>query len=149
MRNLLLPILIVCVSLSGCSHAHSALPQPAGITQLNRSQGESSPTNLPRQYSVVYSFQGGTDGAGPRGVLIQDASGTLYGTTALGGDSACRGGCGTVFKLDPSGTETVLHRFNGSVTSTAPQPSAVTEAAAWPSNWIRAATRLSCTRSLA
>jgi uncharacterized repeat protein (TIGR03803 family) len=44
--------------------------------------------------------------------LIADSNGNLYGTTVLGGASAsCGGGCRTVFKLSPSGTETVLHSF--------------------------------------
>jgi len=48
--------------------------------------------------------------------LIRDATGNLYGTTTLGGDSKnCDGGCGTVYKLHakPDGTweETVLHNF--------------------------------------
>jgi uncharacterized repeat protein (TIGR03803 family) len=66
--------------------------------------------------SVLYKFQGGNDGYRPWGVLIADASGGLYGTTSLGGNSACSGGCGTVFKLSPSGSgyaETVLYRFQG------------------------------------
>ncbi|MBV8773911.1 MAG: hypothetical protein JO166_16520 [Deltaproteobacteria bacterium] len=43
-------------------------------------------------------------------------SGNLYGTTQGGGvvNAACLSGCGTVFKLDPSGTETVLYSFQGS-----------------------------------
>jgi len=44
-------------------------------------------------------------------------SGNLYGTTLFGGGSGsgCFGsGCGVVFKLSPSGTETVLHSFAGS-----------------------------------
>jgi uncharacterized repeat protein (TIGR03803 family) len=47
--------------------------------------------------------------------LIRDAAGNLYGTTAVGGSGVnrlCQGGtCGVVFKLSPSGTETVLHNF--------------------------------------
>jgi uncharacterized repeat protein (TIGR03803 family) len=39
--------------------------------------------------------------------------GNLYGTTFAGGSYVCSGGCGTVFKLTPSGTETVLYRFTG------------------------------------
>lgn len=63
--------------------------------------------------SVVYSFKGGADGAIPRGNLIIDGKGNLYGTTeAGGGSSACAGGCGTVFELSTSsGTETLLHAF--------------------------------------
>jgi uncharacterized repeat protein (TIGR03803 family) len=66
-------------------------------------------------YRVLYSFTGGTDGAGPlsRGGLVRDASGNLYGTTYQGGDLSCGGGygCGVIFKVDPHGNETVLHSF--------------------------------------
>jgi uncharacterized repeat protein (TIGR03803 family) len=64
--------------------------------------------------SVFHSFSG-TDGSGPSGALIQDAAGNFYGATQEGGSSSgCRGlGCGVVFKLDPSGNETVLHSFSG------------------------------------
>ncbi|MGC9991738.1 MAG: choice-of-anchor tandem repeat GloVer-containing protein [Candidatus Cybelea sp.] len=62
--------------------------------------------------SVLYSFQGGTDGDGPLGALIIDKKGALYGTTESGGSA----GYGTVFKLAPSGsgyTESILHSFLG------------------------------------
>ncbi|PYV21819.1 MAG: hypothetical protein DMG24_18500, partial [Acidobacteria bacterium] len=50
----------------------------------------------------------------PFGALIRDKAGNLYGTTSGGGASCdIPGGCGTVFKLDPSGSETVLYRFAG------------------------------------
>jgi uncharacterized repeat protein (TIGR03803 family) len=67
---------------------------------------------------VVYSFQGSSDGSDPDDTgLVADTSGALYGTTAQGGGvSACSGGCGTVFKLTPSGssfTESVLYAFQG------------------------------------
>jgi uncharacterized repeat protein (TIGR03803 family) len=63
---------------------------------------------------VLYSFKGGHDGAFPAGRLYLDDSGNLYGTTANGGGTGCGGGgCGTVFKLAPDGTETVLHSFLG------------------------------------
>lgn len=63
--------------------------------------------------SVLYSFTLGTDGGRPGGSLTRDADGNFYGTTSLGGDLSCNGGdgCGTVFKLDKAGTETVLHEF--------------------------------------
>lgn len=64
---------------------------------------------------VLYSFKGGLDGALPRGRLHLDESGNLYGTTSSGGGTGCGGkGCGTVFKLAPDGTETVLHAFQDS-----------------------------------
>jgi uncharacterized repeat protein (TIGR03803 family) len=58
---------------------------------------------------VLYSFSG-SDGAYPYAGLIADASGNLYGTTYFGGAN----GEGTVFKMTPSGTETVLYSFSGS-----------------------------------
>jgi uncharacterized repeat protein (TIGR03803 family) len=56
---------------------------------------------------VVYSFQGGADGANPRGGLI-DLGGTLYGTTSTGGAA----NDGTVYKVTLAGVETVLHTLN-------------------------------------
>ncbi len=67
-----------------------------------------------RKESVLYAFKGGTDGAGPFGALMLDASGIMYGTTASGGGcTALQYGCGTIFKLTPDGTETVLYAFQG------------------------------------
>ena len=67
--------------------------------------------------SVLYSFAGGNDAAGPSDGLVFDTAGNLYSTTASGGGSAnCSGGCGTVFELSPSGsgwTEKVLYKFQG------------------------------------
>jgi uncharacterized repeat protein (TIGR03803 family) len=66
------------------------------------------------QHTVLYTFSGKTDGAWPYGGLLLDASGNLYGTTTEGGYPSCGGdGCGVVFKLDPSGNETVLYQFQG------------------------------------
>jgi uncharacterized repeat protein (TIGR03803 family) len=64
--------------------------------------------------NVLYSFRdNGTDGTGPVGSLIFDATGNLYGVTASGGTE----GKGTVFMLTPNGDgswkEDVLHSFNG------------------------------------
>jgi uncharacterized repeat protein (TIGR03803 family) len=66
-----------------------------------------------QKYEVLYAFAGGADGQAPTGDLARDAAGNLYGTTADGGGStACSGGCGTIYKLDPQGKETVLHSFS-------------------------------------
>ncbi|MGH9205494.1 MAG: choice-of-anchor tandem repeat GloVer-containing protein, partial [Acidimicrobiales bacterium] len=73
--------------------------------------------------TVLYSFTGGSDGEGPVGNLIADSKGNLYGTTLLGGGPGCGQfglGCGVVFKLSPSGTETVLHIFTGGSDGGAP-----------------------------
>jgi uncharacterized repeat protein (TIGR03803 family) len=59
--------------------------------------------------TVLYSFAGGSDGEHPYAGVIQGSDGNFYGTTYQGGAS----GFGTVFKLTPSGTETVLYSFAG------------------------------------
>ena len=61
--------------------------------------------------TVLYNFAGGTDGRYPQNSpVVHDASGNLYGTTENGGDS---NDDGTVFMLDATGNETLLHTFNG------------------------------------
>jgi uncharacterized repeat protein (TIGR03803 family) len=65
--------------------------------------------------TILYNFQGGSDGAHPEASLVFDQSGSLFGTTVAGGTAnACGGGCGSAFELSPSArgwTETVLHVF--------------------------------------
>jgi uncharacterized repeat protein (TIGR03803 family) len=73
------------------------------------------------KYSVLYSFTGGTDGGGPLSGVVRDALGNLYGTTAFGGVAGLDGGYGVVYKLDPSGQETVLHSFTGGIDGGQPQ----------------------------
>lgn len=48
----------------------------------------------------------------PSSPLIQATDGNFYGTTPNGGGTA-KPGFGTVFKITPTGTLTVLHSFNG------------------------------------
>lgn len=60
-------------------------------------------------FTVLHSFSGPPDGAGPEGGLVPDSAGNLYGTTANGGVHSL----GTVFKLDTTGRETALHSFTG------------------------------------
>lgn len=59
--------------------------------------------------TILYSFTGFPDGASPYAGVVQDSAGNLYGTTGEGGAF----NHGTVYKLDSSGVETVLHSFNG------------------------------------
>jgi uncharacterized repeat protein (TIGR03803 family) len=65
------------------------------------------------QEKVLWEFTGGADGANPLWELIRDPEGNLYGATPNGGLAVYPGGCGVVFKVDPSGHETVLHTFTG------------------------------------
>jgi len=79
-----------------------------------------------RKVSVVHTFTDIADGALPYGGLVIDASGNLYGATVNGGDdlkkrscytdynSVFEYGCGTIFKITPSGEFSVLYRFHGS-----------------------------------
>ena len=60
--------------------------------------------------TVLYSFgaqQG--DGDTPEGGVTRDAAGNLYGVTYYG----AAGAWGTVYKLDATGKEFVLHNFTG------------------------------------
>lgn len=53
-----------------------------------------------------------TDGAVPFAGLVQATDGNLYGTTLGGGSNgSCLAGCGTVFKMAPSGTLTTIYSF--------------------------------------
>ena len=68
-------------------------------------------------YTILYAFTG-ADGTSPLAAVVQDSQGNLYGTTAAGGNlGTCSNfygaGCGVVFKLSPSGAQTVLHAFTG------------------------------------
>jgi uncharacterized repeat protein (TIGR03803 family) len=61
--------------------------------------------------TVLHAFAGGTaDGAHPWAALIAASDGDFYGTTADGGGSF-PAGYGTIFRMTPDGTVTVMHRF--------------------------------------
>jgi uncharacterized repeat protein (TIGR03803 family) len=61
------------------------------------------------QFTTLYNFRDGTDGAEPASILLLH-KGDLYGTTVLGGS-----GYGTVYKVNiKTRIETVLHCFTGS-----------------------------------
>jgi hypothetical protein len=75
----------------------------------------------------IYAFRGvngATDGFTPAGGLIVDAKGSLYGTTAYGGNGPCvllgtKAGCGIVYELSPPArkggqwTYQILYNFQG------------------------------------
>ena len=69
--------------------------------------------------TVVYSFTGGTSDGAVAASLIQGGDGNFYGVTAYGGTA----NGGTVFKVTPLGTETVLHAFTGGSDGAVPQTS--------------------------
>jgi uncharacterized repeat protein (TIGR03803 family) len=71
------------------------------------------PSAQAQTFAVLHSFTYQPDGAFPN-PLIRDAQGNLYGTTRSGGAN-CLGGftCGTVFKINSAGKQTVLYSFAG------------------------------------
>jgi uncharacterized repeat protein (TIGR03803 family) len=72
--------------------------------------------------SILYSFQGGTDGIVPVARMVFDKAGNLYGSTEEGGGAAACSvyqGCGTIFKLTRGAagwSEKVLYSFQGQPT---------------------------------
>lgn len=70
-------------------------------------------------FTVLHKFQGKADGVNPRGPLVRDAAGNLYGVSSpVDTTSTIKG---KVFKLAPNGTLTVLHTFTGGRDGSAPQ----------------------------
>ncbi len=63
--------------------------------------------SLSGKETVLDDFTGASDGVYPISGLIRDSAGNLYGTASMGGAV----GYGTVFKVDATGAETVLHNF--------------------------------------
>ena len=63
---------------------------------------------------ILHRFAGYTDGGGPQWAL-ESLDGVLYGTTGYGGGAHKEfSGCGTIFRVDPSGERyRVLYRFHG------------------------------------
>lgn len=77
-----------------------------------------TPANGGFIYTVLHRFHAGADGSQPFSALTIDAAtGIIYGTTQYGGNG-CRGGCGTVFELQPTASpfnynERVIYSFKG------------------------------------
>jgi uncharacterized repeat protein (TIGR03803 family) len=73
-----------------------------------------SPTG---NFSVLHSFCslfGCADGATPYSALVQATDGNFYGTTYYGGTNCIDfggSGCGTVFRITPTGTLTTIYNF--------------------------------------
>jgi uncharacterized repeat protein (TIGR03803 family) len=64
-----------------------------------------------RSFRILHNFTGSPDGQNSLAGLVWDGAGNLYGTTPNGGDPYCL--CGTVFRTDTSGTESVVYSFTG------------------------------------
>ncbi len=93
---------------------HIRNPHGVAIIALLALMAIAPPSAPAQNHVVLHAFTYQPDGAFPN-PLIRDAQGTLYGTTQSGGAN-CFGGnltCGTVFKMDRAGTESVLYNFTG------------------------------------
>jgi uncharacterized repeat protein (TIGR03803 family) len=67
-------------------------------------------------YTVLFSFDGGSDGRDPEGGLLQGTDGWLYGTTAVG----TLGG-GTIFRIGTSGGLTTIRQFGDGTSGYSPR----------------------------
>jgi len=107
---LVLPAL--ALSITGCSSSGMhAVPNSFAPAQLAPHAA---------QYRSLYSFKSGSDGEFPSGEMVA-VDGNLFGTTYRGGGTGCGGsGCGTGFKIRPSGSESIVYRFKGAPTAPAP-----------------------------
>jgi uncharacterized repeat protein (TIGR03803 family) len=79
------------------------------VFELTRSEGWTE--------KILYSFGAAPDGENPRGGLVFDKAGNLYGTTEHGGPFSGEDGYGTVFELSPSEagwTEEIIYDFGNS-----------------------------------
>jgi uncharacterized repeat protein (TIGR03803 family) len=114
MRTIFLPIILFAFATTGCGHSPMMSSLPRNETKATAAQAPSSGS----PYQVLYSFGGAPDGAMPVAGLLA-VNGVMYGTTYGGGVvSGCSSGfgtgCGTVFEVPLSGTESVIHVFGGS-----------------------------------
>ena len=90
--------------------------------------------------TVLYTFNGGSDGAFAGSPVMFDSAGNLYGVTGNGGDYSgpCMvgsqiSGCGVVFKLTPASkgpwTESVLYTFTGGSDGAGPETNLIFDSA--------------------
>jgi uncharacterized repeat protein (TIGR03803 family) len=93
-------IAIMFAALWLCASGCQAAPQTNTI-------GDPGPA-----FTTLHSFHN-TDGAHSQAALVQATDGNLYGATAFGGanEADCIDGCGTIFRITPSGTLTTLYNF--------------------------------------
>jgi uncharacterized repeat protein (TIGR03803 family) len=75
-----------------------------GITNEGGAHYEGTVFKLDKsgRYTVLRAFSGYADGGFPRGTLVTDEHGNLYGTARDGGNPDCgQSGCGVVYKITP------------------------------------------------
>jgi uncharacterized repeat protein (TIGR03803 family) len=106
---------IAAALLVGCGGAQPPIAGPLQASTITSARpAVRSHLDSSLSYQLLHRFPGyANDGFDPAAALVS-VNGTLYGTTKYGGSSTnCAKGCGTVFSLDPSGTEKLLYSFTG------------------------------------
>jgi uncharacterized repeat protein (TIGR03803 family) len=103
----LVAVSFVGLVLAGCSGAHSEFAGPAAPGSSTADHVQKSSANE----RVVYNFTGANDGGNAATALALDKTGSVYGTTVIGGTYQC----GTIFEAKPESNstwpETVLYSF--------------------------------------
>lgn len=67
-------------------------------------------------FTTLHTFLGGSDGSLPTNAPVEAFDGSVYGTTLFGGEY----GCGTIYKVSPSGNYSVAYSFKGAGAGCAP-----------------------------
>ena len=102
-------IAFTVILFTGCSGQTNLTPVNGPFASTTRSQSGAMQSSNAGQESTIYVFQGKPDAGGPFGNLLAGSDGTLYGISNQGG--AYNGGA--VYAISPSGSEQVLHSFQG------------------------------------
>ncbi|MBV8343567.1 MAG: hypothetical protein JO190_01065 [Candidatus Eremiobacteraeota bacterium] len=91
----------------------SACTSPSGVAGCG-TVFKLTPSGSVYNETILYRFQGGTDGAVPRSRLLAGSNGTLFGVTERGGAVGTSTNHGTVYELTPWGSgyfESIILRF--------------------------------------
>ncbi len=120
-----------CAATDGCNPAAGVVLDSNGnlygTTQSGGAYGDGVVFKLSTSgtLTILHSFNPGafpyTDGSDPQAGVVFGPDGNLYGTTYLGGTY----GGGTVYRVTPSGTETVLYNFTGAADGCGPNAGVV------------------------
>jgi uncharacterized repeat protein (TIGR03803 family) len=94
-----------------------------GVTQANN--GTVFKLDPDGNLTTLHTFGGAGDGSYPYAGLVMDRAGALFGTTVAGGIS----NQGTVYKIAPDGTETVVHEFAGGSDGIGPEAALIIDRA--------------------
>jgi uncharacterized repeat protein (TIGR03803 family) len=110
---------VATVDVSGRVSAMAAGSSTITVTS-NEIAGSVTIVVTPGPAAVSYLYSFGlvpSDGTQPNGPLLQASDGNFYGTTRAGGGNSCidtSDFCGVLFKMTPTGVETVLYAFGAS-----------------------------------